>query len=91
MEDVLRWQNDIGMVMDNHVGCQYFLPDMIARSTNSYELAQYLEDFYNDSIQYVLTSVAEDAVGAWLVREMCTNLPRYVFEGLAQQYWEDRV
>lgn len=91
MEDVLRWQNEIGMVMDNHVGFQYFLPDMIARSTDSYELAQYLQDFYNDSIDAVLRDTAEDSVGHWLVREMCLNLPRYVFEGLAQQYWEDRV
>lgn len=91
MEDVLRWQNDIGMVLDNHVGCQYFLPDMIARSANSQELAGYLQEFYTDSIDRVLRDVPEDAVGHWLVREMCCNLPLYVFEGLAQQYWEDRV
>lgn len=91
MEDVLRWHNDIGMVLDNHVGCQYFLPDMIARSADSYELAGYLQDFYHESIARVLMDIPEDAVGHWLVRELCCNIPRYVFEGLAQQYWEDRV
>lgn len=91
MEDVLRWQNDIGMVIDSHVGCQYILQQMIADAADSRDLATMLQDFYIDSIDRVLRETPEDAVGHWLVLELCTNLPRIVFDGLAQQYWEDRA
>lgn len=91
MEDVLRWHNDIGMVLDNHVGCQYFLPEMIAKSDNAYDLATQLQEFYEESIDRVLREVPQDSVGHWFVNEMCSNLPRYVFEMLAQQYWRHRA
>lgn len=90
MEDVIRWKNDIGMVYDNHVGCQYFLPEMLNRSTSAQELSVLLREFYEESIDRTLADTPEDSVGHWLVRELCTNLPHQVFDLLAEDYWRDR-
>lgn len=88
MEDVIRWTNDIGMVFENHVGASWILQQMLADAHDERELTRMLWDFYEESIDAVLRETPEDAVGHWLVREFCTNLPSSVFEQLAHEYWE---
>lgn len=93
MEDVIRWERDLGMIFDNYEDINLRLTAVATSVATVQGLADWLERTYTDMVQDAIDHVDKwehpyNVTAAAFLRELCGYIPRSVFDNLAEEYWE---
>lgn len=88
------WQEqmayDIRIVWDNDEDTHRTIQMLIDEADHVVDLAHALNDFYEDSIDFILRETPHRWIGNALVGQICTNVGMSVFDQIAHGYWRDR-
>lgn len=94
---------DISLVLDNNETAQLMMGTMCEQALEEAKkrslsnaiainiFAYKIQEFYIRSIDYVSRETAQNSVGNMLVQQMCYNIPLYVFDRIAKDFFTDYI
>jgi hypothetical protein len=94
---------DISLVLDNNETAQLMMGTMCEQALDEAKkrslsnaiainiFAYKIQEFYIRSIDYVSRETAQNSVGNMLVQQMCYNIPLYVFDRIAKDFFTDYI
>lgn len=82
--------DDIRMVWDNDYAAYNTIQVLIDEAEHVVDLAHALNDFYEESIDFILRETPEQSIGNALVGQICLYVGMSVFDQIAHRYWRER-
>ena len=80
----------IRLIWDNDEYAHLYVQELVRDADSISVLSDALNDFYHESIDFVLRETPSQSIGHMLVAELCLNPGTSVFDEIARVYWQDK-